>query len=167
MIRKIQFFIILYQAFQYILHNIRMLRSNWPSSIPHYPLHPVSPDLFMLLTEVCLNLSIYFSIIHTISWSFPLMNSQLIFTPPCLTLALASNIYTLLTSSHSPRFHFFFNHTPISRMSQLTTYHVCHNSPHTHPIFFPYMIFECRHHIRNQSMPQQYNLEIHSATSPR
>ena len=91
--------------------------------------------------EKFLNPSIYFSIIYTTLWSFPLMNSRLIFTPPCLTLALASNIYTLLRSSLSPQVPFF---------SITYHYHVRHNSPHTHPIFFPYMVFECRHNIWNQ-----------------
>ena len=95
----------------------------------------------MLLTAVSLNLSIYFSVIHTTLWSFPLMNSRLIFTPPCLTLTLTSNIYTLLTSSHFPGFHFFRSYTNI-------TYVTTH---HTRTLyFFPYMVFECPHNIRNQ-----------------
>ena len=94
----------------------------------------------MLLTEVGLNPSIYFSIIHNTLWSFPMMNSW----PPYLTVAFVSNICTLLTSSPSPQVPFF----PITYH-----YHVCHNSRHMHPIFNSndiYMIFECCHNIRNQ-----------------
>ena len=67
------------------------------------------------------------------------MNSWPIFTPPCPTLALAFNIYTLLTSSPSPQGSIFINHIELSCTSQLT-----------HPIFFPNMVFECRNNIRNQ-----------------
>ena len=75
----------------------------------------------------------YFSITHNTLWYLPLMNSRSIFTPPCPTLALASNIYTLLTSSPSPQVPFF---------SVSYHYHIRHNSPHMHTIFFPYIIFE-------------------------
>ena len=69
------------------------------------------------------------------------MNFWPIFTPPCPTLVLASDIYTLLTSSPPPQVSFF---------SITYHYHVRHNPSHTHAIFFPYMVFECRHNIRNQ-----------------
>ena len=95
----------------------------------------------MLSTEVCFNPSVYLSIIHTTLWSLPLMNSRSIFTSPCPTLALASNIYTLLISSPSPQVPFF---------SIMYHYQMRHNSPHSHAIFFPYIVFECRHSIRNQ-----------------
>ena len=95
----------------------------------------------MILTKVCLNPSIYFSIIHTTLWSVPLMNSWPIFTARYPTLALASNIYTLLTSSLTPQGPFF---------SIIYHYHVRHNSPHMHPKFFPYMVFKCHHNIRIQ-----------------
>ena len=36
----------------------------------------------------------------------------------------------------------FFDHVPLS--------HTCHNSPHTNAIFFPYIVFEYHHDIRNQ-----------------
>ena len=94
----------------------------------------------MLLTELCLNPSIYFSITHTTLWSFPFMNSRPIFTSRYPTIALASKTYTLLTSSLPPSFYFVQSHIII-------TYVTTH---HTHPIFFPYMVFECRHNIWNQ-----------------
>ena len=75
----------------------------------------------------------YFSITRITLWSLPLMNSRSIFTPPCPTLALASNIYTLPKSSPSPQIPFF---------SISYHYHIRHNSPHMHTIFFPYIIFE-------------------------
>ena len=74
----------------------------------------------MVLTEVCLNLSICFSITHTAIWYFPLMNSQPIFTPPYPTLALASHIYTLLTSSPSPQVLFLQSHTTITYVTTHT-----------------------------------------------
>ena len=95
----------------------------------------------MLSTKVCFNTSVYFSITHTTLWSLPLMNSRSIFTSPCPTLALASNIYILLTSSPSHQVPLF---------SITYHYHIRHNSPHTHAVFFPYIVFECRHNIRNQ-----------------
>ena len=95
----------------------------------------------MLSTEVCFKPSVYFTITHTTLWFLPLMNSRSIFTSPCPTLALASNIYTLLTSSPSPQVPFF---------SIMHHYHILHNSPHTHAISIPYIVFECRHNIRNQ-----------------
>ena len=58
----------------------------------------------------------------------PLKNYCWIFTPPCPTLALASNIYTLFTSSSSPQVLFFF-------FSITYHYHLHPNSPHMHAIF--------------------------------
>ena len=74
------------------------------------------------------------SIIHTTLWSSPLINSEPIFTSPYPTLALTSNIYTLLTSSPSPQVPFF------QCTSQLTTQET---------YIFPYMVFECHHNIWN------------------
>ena len=95
-------------------YKYHYLWSNWPSLIPHP--------------------SVYFSIIHTTLWSLPLMNSRLIFAPPYPTLVLASNIYTLLTSSPYYLVPFFQSCTTL-------TYFTTH---HTHAKFFPYMAFECR-----------------------
>ena len=61
----------------------------------------------MLLTEFCLNPNLFCFIIHTTLWSVPLVNSLPIFTPPYPTIALASNIYTILASSPSPEIPFF------------------------------------------------------------
>ena len=102
---------------QCILHNIRMSWSNWLLPIPHHSLHSAPSQIsFMILMEVCLNSSIYFSIIHTTLWSFLVMKSQPKFTPPYPTLALASIIYTLLTFSAAPlpRFDFFRSYTTIT-----------------------------------------------------
>ena len=93
----------------------------------------------MLSTEVCFNPSVYFLITHTTLWSFPLINSRSLFIPPCPTLVLASNIFTFLTSSPSLQAQF---------ISITNHYHIRHNSPHTHPIFFPFIVFECRHNIQ-------------------
>ena len=98
----------------------------------------------MLSTEVCFNPSVYFSITHTTLWSLPLMNSRSIFTPTCPTLALTSNIYILPTSSPS------LPTPPILLFSIKYLYHIRQNSPHTYAIFFPYIVLECRHNIRNQ-----------------
>lgn len=109
---------------QCILHNIRMSWSNWLLPIPHHSFHSAPSQIsFMLLTEVFLNSSIYFSIIHTTLWSFPLIKSQPKFTAPYPTLALASIIYTLLTSSPAslPRCQFFQSHTTITHV---TTHHI-------------------------------------------
>ena len=108
--------------------------------------------------EKFLNPSIYFSIIYTTLWSFPLMNSRLIFTPPCLTLALASNIYTLLRSSLSPRFHFFQSHTTI-------TYATTH---HTRTLYFFHIWYlNAVTTFETNPYPRQYHLQIHFVTSPR
>ena len=98
----------------------------------------------MLSTEVCfIQVFIYPS--YTPLYSiFPLMNSRLIFTPPCPTLALASNIYTLLTSIPPSKILIF---------SITHHYYIRHNSQQTHAIFLPYMVFQCRHNIRNQPVP--------------
>ena len=69
------------------------------------------------------------------------MNSRPIFTTPCPTLVLVSNNYILVASIPSPQ---------ISFSSITYHYHIRHNSPHLHPFFFPYMVFECRHNIRNK-----------------
>ena len=58
------------------------------------------------------------------------------------TLAPAINTYTLVTSSPSPTVPFF----PITYQ-----YHIRHSSPHMQLIFLPYMVFECRHNIQNQT----------------
>ena len=109
--------------------------------------HPTSSTSSSLQSDLIyafngsLSPSIYFFIIHTTLWSFPLSNFHPIFTPPYHTLGLASNIYILLTSSPSSQIPFFFNHIPISRTSQ-----------HKQPTFIQYMVFECRHKIRNQAV---------------
>ena len=71
-----------------------------------------------------------------------LVNSRFTSTPPCPTPALASNIYNLSISNPSIQVLFSFNHVPLSLTSQLTT--------HERYISLPYMVFECRHNIRNQ-----------------
>ena len=88
----------------------------------------------MLSTEICFNTSVYFPITHTTQWSFPLINFGSLFIPPCSVTSL-----TLLTSSPSFQAQFF---------SIANHYHIRHNSPHTHPIFFPFIVFECRHNIQ-------------------
>ena len=75
---------------------------------------------FTFLMDVCLNPIIYFSIIYATIWS-------LIFT----------------ASSHMvplPRF-YFSNHVPTARTSILVIHAL---------YFFPYMVFEYRHNIRNK-----------------
>ena len=101
-------------------------------------LQPI-PDL-ILLTEHCLNPSLFCFVIHTTLWSITQMNSLPIFTASYLTLALASNISSFFTSSPSPKIPFF----PITHQ-----YHICHSSPHTRPLFFPFMVFERRHNFPN------------------
>ena len=84
----------------------------------------------MLSTEVCF-IKVFISPSYTPLYGlFPLINSRLILTPPCPTLSLASNIYTLLTSI--PSFH-----VPLFFFSITHYYCICHNSQHEHDIFFP------------------------------
>ena len=71
-----------------------------------------------------------------------LMDSRFTSIPPCLTPALASNIYNLFISNPSLQVPFSFNHVPLSLTSQLTT--------DARYISLPYMAFECRHNIRKQ-----------------
>ena len=71
------------------------------------------------------------------------MKSRPIFTPRCPTITLAFNIYSLLTSSLSSQVPFF---------SITYYYHVRHNAPHTCAVFFSYMVYECRHNIRSQTV---------------
>ena len=125
-----------YNYYPFYINNTFYITWGCYSSTDHRPSHiihftqPLTGFIYMLLTKVWLNRSIYFSIIHTTPCSW--MNSWLLFTPPCLTLALVSNIY----SSHQiPYFSIIYQY---------------HNSAHTNPIFFPYVIFEFRHNIQNQ-----------------
>ena len=84
----------------------------------------------MLSTEVCF-IKVFISPSYTPLYGlFPLINTRLILTPPCPTLSLASNIYTLLTSI--PSFH-----VPLFFFSITHYYCICHNSQHEHDIFFP------------------------------
>ena len=92
--------------------------------------HPTSSTSSSLQSDLIyafngsLNPSIYFFIIHTTLWSFPLSNFHPIFTPPYHTLGLASNIYILLTSSPSSQIPFFFSIT--------YQYHARHNTSNLH-----------------------------------
>ena len=88
-----------------------------------------------------------------------LKNSRLIFTPLCPTLALASNIYTPFISSPSSQVPFF---------SITYHYHLRHNSPHTHTIFFFYIWYSnAVTTFKTNLYPQQYHFQVHSATSPQ
>ena len=105
-----------------------MLRSNWPWPIPHHALPPTSKKIYLMISmEVCF-IQMWISPSHTPFYGlFP---------------ALATNIYNLFISNPSPRFLF---------LSITCHYHLRHNSPHTH-ISLPYMVFECRHNIRNEPL---------------
>ena len=122
-----------------------MLWSNWPSPIPHHSLPPTSRKIyFMISTEVCF-IQVWISPSQTHCFVVSsLMDSRLTSTPPCPTPALASNIYNLFISNPSLQGPFSFNHVPLSLTSQLTT--------HARYISLPYMVFECRHNIRNQTL---------------
>ena len=97
---------------------------------------------FMILTEVCF-IQMWISISNTHCFMVSsLMDSRFTFTSPCPAPALASNIYNLFVSNPFPQVPFSFNHVPLSLTSQLTT--------HARYISLPYMIFECRHNIRDQ-----------------
>ena len=120
-----------------------MLWSNWPWSIPHHSLPQTFRIIyFMISTEVC------FIQVWILPWDThrfmvsSLIDSRCTFTPPCPTPGLASNIYNLFMSNPSLQVAFSFNYVPLSLTSQLTR-HVRYISP-------PYIIFECRHNIRNQ-----------------
>ena len=111
-----------YNYYPFYINNTFYITWGCYSSTDHRPSHiihftqPLTGFIYMLLTKVWFNRSIYFSIIHTTPCSW--MNSWLLFTPPCLTLALVSNIY----SSHQiPYFSIIYQY---------------HNSAHTNPIFF-------------------------------
>ena len=108
---------------------------DFPADITLQPL----PGL-MLSTKVDLNTS-FCLVSHNTPWSVLQINFQPVFTTLYPSLALAS---IPIPSSHLvslPQFHFF----PITYQ-----YHIPHSSPHTQLIFLPYMVFECRHNIRNQ-----------------
>ena len=97
-------------------------------TIAHPTPSSLQPDSFHALNASLFHPSVYFPITHTHHFMVSsLKNSCLIFTPPYPTLALASNIYTLFTSSPSPQVPFF---------SIRYHYHFCHNSPHMPAIFF-------------------------------
>ena len=97
---------------------------------------------FMISTEVCF-IQMWISISNTHRFMVSSrIDSRFTFTPPCPAPALASNIYNLFVSNPFPQVPFSFNHVPLSLTSQLTT--------HARYISLPYMIFECRHNIRDQ-----------------
>ena len=108
-----------------------------PASITLQPI----PEL-MPLMEVCLNPGLFCLVLNTTLRSVRQKNSKPLFTAPYPTLAPAINTYTLVTSSPSPTVPFF----PITYQ-----YHIRHSSPHMQLIFLPYMAFECRHNIQNQT----------------
>ena len=112
-------------------------------SPPDFPVNiTLQPILgLMPLTDVYLNPGLFCLVLHTTLCSVRQMKPQPIFTALYPTLALVSNTYTLLTSSHSPTIPSF----PITYQ-----YHMDHSSPYTQLIFLPYMVFECRHNLRNQ-----------------
>ena len=94
----------------------------------------------MLSTLLCLNPSIYFSMIHTL---FPWWTDGQ-YLPVHVPHYLWPIIFTPLSHLVPPhRFHFF---------SITYHYHVRDNLPHTPTIFFPYMVFECHHNIRKQPL---------------
>ena len=96
----------------------------------------------MISTEVCF-IQMWISISNTHRFMVSSrIDSRFTFTPPCPAPALASNIYNLFVSNPFPQVPFSFNHVPLSLTSQLTT--------HARYISLPYMVFECRHNIRNQ-----------------
>ena len=137
-----------------------MLWSNQPSPISHHSLPPTSSKTyFMLSTEVC-SIQVFISPWHTHHLMVsPLKNSCWIFTPPCSTLALASNIYTLFTSSSSPQVLFF---------SITYHYHLRHNSPHMHAIFFFHIWYSnAITTFETNPYPWQYHFQVHFATSPQ
>ena len=109
-----------------------MLWSNWLSPIPHHSPPPTSENIHMWISP---------SHTHRFIVSFPFKLPSHIH-PLCPTPAWPP-IFT--TSSYlipPPQVPFFFNHVPLSLTSQLTT--------HARYISLPYMVFECRHNIRNQ-----------------
>ena len=130
----------LFDSSNIVLHNLyRHVILSLPDFSAHITLQPI-PGL-MLLTEVCSNPSLLYFVIHT-TLRFRLLDELLAnIHSPCSTLALASNIHTLLTSSPSHKDLFF----PI-----IYQYHIRHSLPYTQHILFPYIVFECRHNIRNQ-----------------
>ena len=97
----------------------------------------------MISAEVCfIQMRISPSKTHRFMVS-SLMDSRFTSIPPCPAPALASNVYNLFISNpHLEPLPSSFSHVPLSLTSQLTT--------HARYISLPYMIFECRHNIRNQ-----------------
>ena len=123
-------------------------------TIAHLTLSSLQPDSFHALNASLFHPSVYFPITHTHthhSMVSSLKNSCLIFTPPYPALALASNIYTLFTSSSSPQVPFFQSGTTITFV---TTHH-------TRPLYFS-SIYGIR-------MPSQHSkpTRIHGSTIPK
>ena len=120
-----------------------MLLSNWPWSIPHHSLTQTSRMIYFMISMEVFFIQVWISPWDTHRFVFSsLMDSSFTSTPPCPTPALAFNIYNLFISNPSLQVPFSFNHVSLSLTSQLTT--------HVRYIALPYMIFECRHNIRNQ-----------------
>ena len=83
-----------------------------------------------------------------------LMGFRLTSTRPCPTQARASNLHNLLIYNTFLQVPFFFNHSPLSLTSQLTTHKRYHYSNAD-------ITFE------TNPYPQQYHLQVHSPTSLR
>ena len=88
-----------------------------------------------------------------------LMDSRFTSTPPCPTPALASNIYNLFISNPSFQVPFF---------STTYHYHLRHVSPHMYATFLFHIWFSnAVTTFETNPYPQQYHLQVHSATSLR
>ena len=118
-----------------------------PTSLTSYNLQP---DLSMLSTEVEFNPSIFFlyDTHHSVVTS---IDELPIDVYPLMSFTSFGLICTLLTSSPSTTPHPPPPTPQVPSFSIPYHYQIRHNSPYFHTInFFPYIVFECRHNIRNQ-----------------
>ena len=137
-----------------------MLWSNLPSPIPHHSLPPTSRKIyFMILTEVCF-IQVWISPSH----AHRFMVSSLMDSGTNPPLHVPHQFWPLIFTTSSylippPRFRF---------LSTKYHYHLRHNSPHTHATF-PFHIWYSNAvtTFDTNPYPQQYHLQVHSATSLR
>ena len=133
-------------------HHVVFSSPDFPANIT---LQPLSGLVFS--TKVYLNTSFCLAL-HNTLWSAHQINFQPIFSTPYPSLALAS---VPIPSSHlvpPPQFHFFQSHTNIT---YVTAYHTRN--------LYPFHI-RCSNAVATfkiNSYPQQYHLQVHSATSLR
>ena len=115
------------------------LPKTFQPALPYNPYQTLYFRRKFIWIQVYLNTS-FCLVSHNTLRSVYQIKFQPIFTAPYPSLALASIPIPSSNLVPPPLFHFF----------QSYQYHIRHSSPHAQIIFLPYMVFECRHNIRNQ-----------------